>query len=329
MSNLQVLNNVNIVYSETNPNPVDNSLFIPLTVQSLDGDLFKNVGIWEARYDRLLEKFSSVTFGKSSNNPEYYKRAYILNPSVWAGSFFHLMTDDIPGLYKYADLLRSEDITIFVRNRNSVIEDCLEAFNIPSEKIVSLKPGTTYRIEELVYHENPNSQRFCLEAIVPAFTQIRKHFISQPSKSSNTTQLYLPRWKEKSQKFNNSSASKERIILNEKEVISILKSKGFSVVNLGNKGFNKKGGILKNAERIVCPHGAGCLNAIFAPDIRRVIVLSTTGLSISDNRICKILKGVVHDLDVQTISTHVESDEPYKTPFNVDTEDLVSLLDVQ
>jgi tetratricopeptide (TPR) repeat protein len=189
------------------------------------------------------------------------------NVAVLAGLtnniYFHWMLDILPRW----ELLRLQncdfdEIDYFVVDNSLPFQrETLNLLQIPESKQINI--NTTHHIQasKLIVPSFPASV-----AWMPKWTcEFLKHHFLMPEYVKNTNsqqRIYITR-----------KLAKSRRILNEDEILNLLKSHGFTVVVLESMSVLEQAALFSQAEIIISPHGSGLTNLVFCQPGTKVIEL--------------------------------------------------------
>lgn len=164
------------------------------------------------------------------------------------------------------------------------------ASGLPIDKIVVNKFGHKYEDETLAMFDIPEHQK-----MLGCFRHVEADILIVPSRT-----LSIPKWAcdflkdlvlkhpllEEDNRCNYSSKiyisranAYIRKVINEQELMDILKPLGFEVVDLENMSVKEQALCLHRAEVVISPHGAGLTNLVFCEPGTKVIELFPPGAS--------------------------------------------------
>lgn len=173
-------------------------------------------------------------------------------------TYFHWMVDILPRL----ELLRqsgwSFDWLLTNKINQPFQRETLEKVGIPANKVLTADQYPHIQAQELLVPSFVSSLGWATKRSL-AF--LRRTFISQPTPKM-PKRIYISR-----------QQAKYRKILNEKEVMEILKPLGFVSITLEGRSVAEQATLFAQAEAIVAPHGGGLTNLIFCQRGTKVIEL--------------------------------------------------------
>ena len=226
-----------------------------------DGALIEQVSfqwaddvVLKARHNRL---FTETLFSK----PRKYKGNVfsLLSGGGAITYYYHWLFDAMPKFFllKKAGLFEKMDYFLVPNDALRFQKDLLTHFGIPSEKIISgeverhveadsLYVASYVRLEE---HQPKWTCDFLYESLV-------KPGIRIPEK-----RIYISR----------ADATVNRRILNESELIEVLKGYGFDICLLANMSVAEQVDVFNQAEIVVGAHGAGLSNLVFCQPGTKVL----------------------------------------------------------
>ena len=187
-------------------------------------------------------------------------------------NYGHWILDTIPKLIiakKFKDL-NSFDAILMPNIKKKFQNDSLEYFNISKSKILDGSEITHLYGDKITIPCHPywelNKHQFETVANVDKdiLKSIRKIFmkdnnLNEHKKNEN---IYIDR---SDSKFNHNK------LVNNQEIIELLKKRGFSIIKLSNLSFNEQVKTFSNAKIIIGSHGAGLTNLIFCEPSTKVI----------------------------------------------------------
>lgn len=183
-------------------------------------------------------------------------------------SYYHWMLEVLPRL----ELLRLSGISydsLYVPElRYPFQKATLKSLKIAEDKLIEAGKDTHFQADNLVVTSLPTLavekgreeyRAMALPLWVVNF--LRERFLAEPvEEGSQDLKIYISR--EKAQK---------RRILNERELIASLKTRGFSILCLEDFKVEEQAALFNRAALVVAPHGAGLTNLVFAHENTKVI----------------------------------------------------------
>ena len=180
--------------------------------------------------------------------------------------YFHWMLDILPRW----ELLKKQNcdfdkIDYFVVDNSFPFQrETLNLLQIQENKQININQSHHIQASKLIVPSFPASV-----AWMPKWTcNFLKHHFLMPEYIKNTTskqRIYITR-----------NLAKSRRILNEDEIINLLKSYGFTVVVLESMSVLEQAALFSQAEIIISPHGSGLTNLAFCQPGTKVIELFAT-----------------------------------------------------
>lgn len=218
---------------------------------------------WNA--DQVLDATENVFLKqKGFQKPAYYPGTVF---SLLAGGgartyFYHWVVDAAPrlGLLQESGLFNAVDFFLVPNYDLPFQAQFLEHFGIKKERVIN---GTQ------VDHLHADS------LIVTSYTVVKSHhprwmcdwlydsFISRENVQPANKFIYIAR----------GDAGRNRKVLNEGAVISVLKQYGFEICYLSNMSITDQSRLFNSARVVVAPHGAGLTNLVFCQPGIRVLEL--------------------------------------------------------
>ncbi|WP_324282142.1 glycosyltransferase 61 family protein [Cyanobacterium aponinum UTEX 3221] len=173
--------------------------------------------------------------------------------------YFHWLFDILPRLYLVELLgINWQDIDyILVDYRTNFQKETLQIFNIPPEKILPLSFPLYLQAEELIIPSFPG----CI-AWMPSWScqYLKNKLLGYNKEQKPHKKLYITR--------NNAHS---RRLINEQELIKLLKKKEFEIVDLESFSVKQQAELLSQAKIIISPHGSGLSNLVFCQPNTKVV----------------------------------------------------------
>lgn len=185
----------------------------------------------------------------------------------WSNGYFHWMLDALPRLY--IALLKHPNANIMLPYQFSNQEYIVSTLNTMGfNPVMFMHKGLLYFFRRLIFqsHLAPTGNyhdetvRNMRNAILNKLPKISK---------DKGERIYISRAK-----------ANRRIILNEKELIPILKQYGFSIIYFEDYNWQQQVAICKHAKIMLGLHGAGLANMLFMPLGSKVIELRKKNVNI-------------------------------------------------
>ncbi len=195
---------------------------------------------------------------------QYLKGSVVLLSTLSSHIYYHWMIDLLPRLHllKLAGVDFNQ-IDRFVVNslRHSFQRETLQKLGIPLEKVIESDRTPHIQAEQLIVPSFPGH----LDWIPPHTIEfLRRIFGAEHSRAQPKSHLkiYISRAK-----------ARYRRVLNEAEIIAVLKPLGFKVVTLESLTVQEQAELFAQAEVIISPHGSGLTNLVFCQSGAQIIEL--------------------------------------------------------
>jgi capsular polysaccharide biosynthesis protein len=182
-------------------------------------------------------------------------------------NYFHWMFDVLPRL----ELLRQSGIKFdrIVINRGILYrkdycefqDESLKLLGISKDRLIECHPQTHIQAKQLIVCTGAGYTAHVPKNVCQF---LRREFLEKSN---------LPKVKGYERIFISREDSSHRKIVNEDEVVKVLKKYGFKKVTLSTLSFQEKIKIFNSAETIISPHGAGLTNLVFCNPGTKVIEL--------------------------------------------------------
>ncbi|MGG6296087.1 tetratricopeptide repeat protein [Leptolyngbya sp. AN02str] len=180
--------------------------------------------------------------------------------------YFHWMLDIVPRVELLANSgIELEDIDYFlVSDRHSFQQESLQKLGIPTHKILPLDRHSHIQATSLIVPSYPGAV-----AWMPAwvFSYLQDIFLPQNDTLSKQATSFAKRL------YISRSKTSNRRVVNEPELLQILKEFGFTEMTLESLSISEQAMLFANADVIVAPHGSGLTNLAFCRPNTTVIEL--------------------------------------------------------
>jgi capsular polysaccharide biosynthesis protein len=176
---------------------------------------------------------------------------YFLCTDYWADGYFHWMCDSLPRIFLVRDQLKDGTLLLPEQYTLPYYKETLQAFEIKEIRRIPIK--TYFHFSELY---SPGQPTVSGEHNPLLTRMLREHLLHHYSKSFtgvlNFPNIYISRNK-----------AKYRKVLNEDEIITVLKKYGFKVIFFEDYCMNEQVEIAFNARNVISLHGANLTNTLF------------------------------------------------------------------
>lgn len=193
----------------------------------------------------ILSFFKNFLFTKKINEDNY-----VLIFNVWSTGYHHFVTETLIKAILFKEELKSK-IIIIPPNAPLFIMESLNM--IHDFKYIEL--NNPFYLKSLSFIENPNSGYYDQKQLIAL-----KSNLIPLNKKVAYKKIYLSREKARSRK-----------ILNETELIELLKKYQFQIVETDNMSFQEQLNLFSESNFLISPHGAGLTNMIFMDELSTII----------------------------------------------------------
>jgi hypothetical protein len=208
---------------------------------------------------RNLVKFLARNYGCRTRK-QYDSQALWITDN-WGNAYFHWLTDALPRLYVIRDRLTDSTLLLPESCRNSqYVASSLAAFNI--NKVDYIDPLEVVHCRKLLVPSHTAPSGNYNEGIVRGLRQLYWNYYNKPDRDAWSGKVYISRAK-----------ARRRRIINEEEVIGVVKEYGFSVFTFEDYSFEEQVKIMLTARFVVANHGAGLANMLFLSEKSQVLEL--------------------------------------------------------
>jgi len=223
-----------------------------------------------------------VTIKKTESNPVFY---FVYNMA----NYFHWIYDTVPYLYSYfIEKQKTENLKLLVstpagkKDLYPFVYETLELLGITKDDLIFLDSNTVY--SSVVIGSSLTHNRMSLD---PPHLGVFEILQSIKGPGSGKEKIYISRRTSTQDKSNNigTDYTKERICVNEDEVVKLFKTYGFEEVFCENLSMGEKVGLFQSAEFIAGPIGGGLSNVIFCNPKTKVLSINSPEFFSINNRL--------------------------------------------
>lgn len=167
----------------------------------------------------------------------------------WSRNYFHWLTDAIPRLYLAKQHEPNVDLVLPSLYRSvSYTKESLEPFELQSLKIIPENRSLFVKKFQLpTYSAETGNYN---ESVIKSVGEIYRRYYGTSSPIGR--RIYISR-----------SKAPVRKVLNEDQILPVLRQHGFEVVHCENLSFSEQVKLFSEASMIAGPHGAGFVNMMF------------------------------------------------------------------
>jgi len=233
-----------------------------------NGHLFGNTGVVVTEDNVVLEEVSKK-LGDPIEEISIFKKVILPKPTKFTGTvgivatsdgegFFHWMFDVLPRIFILNQSPWGVD-RIVVNSVNSKFQEETLGLLGLLDKIIVLKKNEHIQADELIVPSLPGDSG---DMSLWVCDYLRESFLPAAScrVEEGKKRLYISR-----------SKSNARKVLNESEVMAVLKPLGFETVFSEEISFQEQVNYFSQAEVIIAPHGAGLSNLVFCNEKAKVL----------------------------------------------------------
>ncbi len=184
----------------------------------------------------------------------------------WGSNYHHWLWDEVPRVFSALPYLPSGIRFIVAESMKEYQKQSLEPLGINNTKCVMQDPYTETTVERLWFATplGHSEQAATAPDIVDKLRDTyRKAYTAEDDKSSK--KIYISR-----------KNSKNRKLINEDEIINILRNYGFQAIIAEKMQFYEQVKLFAEAKIIIGPHGAGLTNMIFSKTGTSIIEIHPT-----------------------------------------------------
>jgi capsular polysaccharide biosynthesis protein len=199
------------------------------------------------------------------NNYVLRKRRRFKQKSVWvtddwSNGYFHWLGDVIPRLFTVKDQLKDRVLLLPNKYQNfKYVTPSLQPFELGGVEFV--KPAEVLVCDDLILPTQTAPSGHYNDELIRAVAKMFVDFYRKTSPAA-TDRIYISR-----------SRAPKRKIINEAEVIALMKELGFRIVLPEELSFAEQVTLGSQARYLVSSHGAGMTNMLFMPPATSVLEL--------------------------------------------------------
>jgi hypothetical protein len=182
-----------------------------------------------------------------SDSSRYPKLRGVYAKGLLSTGFYHRLTEEIPTLFSF-----SEKTRLVVRNRDREI---LQQYGLINFELVGEKGFIEVETLEVI------SKGTDVGYLHPFNRKVLTNSFCKNQKMVASRKIYLSR------------KELRRSILNEEEVIDLVKPKGFEVVDSGTMSIQEQIKLFSEAKFVIAPHGGAITNLLYSSDASLLEIL--------------------------------------------------------
>ena len=235
-----------------------------------NNEILKNISFQQIKGKLVNAKFNSVI---SNGTPNFLKKIegnmLILAQGASGNNYCHWLLDILPKLKLASLLYNLNKIDYFYFSKlNSFQLQILKLIGINKNKFIDSKKNKHCFSKKIIFTTHPNYFKgtiFEAHSNIPKWIiqYLRRKFLKLiKNKKKTYNKIYIDR---------SDSVFNHCKLINNSEVATFLKSKGFKILKLSKLSFLNQITIFNNAKFIVGPHGAGFANLIFCKKNTKVL----------------------------------------------------------
>lgn len=192
-------------------------------------------------------------------------------------SFAHYLSQCLPKIKYYLED-KTKLLVVPKSTYNNLCKDIFNILGITNENILVLENNINYIFKNISTVEHNGNQWHGVGGEinydgVDVYKKIRNN-LNLIKNENPHRKVYLKRDGKKSLVYGNGEVGITRKIVNEDELINILSSNGFEIIELGEKTIYEKSNELRDIHTVITQIGANCMNFIFSNSIKNVLLLS-------------------------------------------------------
>ncbi|MBF0428880.1 MAG: glycosyltransferase family 61 protein, partial [Magnetococcales bacterium] len=191
-------------------------------------------------------------------------------------NYYHWMCDILPRLWCITSIPQLQSLPILLRAPLLPFQlETLTALGIPLHRIKWFT-GQSILVKTLFFPSYSSSSTYSIQPVSWLRTHLLPAFDIPHAPALEF--IYISR-----------SMAGSRRVLNEEHVITELQTRGFQILHLENKTVKEQLEIFNRAKVVIMPHGAACVNIIFAqPGTTLIELLPSTHMSVACLALCSL-----------------------------------------
>ena len=245
----------------------DEELLLPTIEKfmSLDrGTIYEETMEWDCK-NKVVERIEK--------RPVFY---FVYN----CANYFHWIYDTIPYLYTYFEEKKKiKDLKILINFPDGetdlyrFVYETLSLLGIEKSDLIFIDSNTKY--ETMIIGSSLTHNRMSLEPPHSSMFSLIDSMIGDDS--INEEKIYVSRrtWTQKKSDNIGTDYTKERMCVNEDEVVELFKSYGYKEVFCENLSMREKVGLFRNAKYVAGCIGGGMSNVLFCKPDTKVISINS------------------------------------------------------
>tara|TARA_B100000902_G_scaffold396460_1_gene457523 strand:+ start:6358 stop:7434 length:1077 start_codon:yes stop_codon:yes gene_type:complete len=245
----------------------DEELLLPTIEKFMSlnrGTIYEETMEWDCK-NKIVERIEK--------RPVFY---FVYN----CANYFHWIYDTIPYLYTYFEERKKiKDLKILINVPDGeddlyrFVYETLSLLGIEKNDLIFLNPKVKY--ETMIIGSSLTHNRMSLEPPHSSMFSLIDSMIGDDS--INEEKIYVSRrtWTQKKSDNIGTDYTKERMCVNEDEVVELFKSYGYKEVFCENFSMKEKVGLFRNAKYVAGCIGGGMSNVLFCKPDTKVISINS------------------------------------------------------
>jgi Glycosyltransferase 61 len=211
--------------------------------------------IRESKYLIFDEQYEDVQIVRENVVRLLGDRTFVLGRNNGYSNYYHWLIQCLPAIEAGVHGADSGSVTIGLPELSGWQQRTLELLGFGSIARLPLEPGRQYQFPRLEFSEYLNgSSSFEISRLArDLFLRMSQAVIGPPNVRSEV--VYIAR-----------TDSKQRVALNEPELIEQLHNRGVHIVIPGKLSIDEQIRTFRHARLIIAPHGAGLANVVFCTE---------------------------------------------------------------
>lgn len=223
--------------------------------------LFEGFGL-RRRFEMNVVGFGSIVKHGLSRMPGSDSFFHVFN--IWGNGYHHWLTEVAPKFFLFEDEIRNGKVILPVRCP-AFVSEFMELFSFDNG--VQLSGNTFFKKLNVV--SNPNSGHFSLRHLTGFRSRVLRQLSSPRGQSGR--KIYVSR-----------QNARARKVMNEVEVMGILKSRGFECIETDSMLFADQVQLFSECDTLISIHGAALTNMLFMPPGSKIFEIYPAGFTKRD-----------------------------------------------
>jgi hypothetical protein len=184
------------------------------------------------------------------------EKKYLLATDLWSTGHFHWIADILPKLLSIAD--KCKEYTLLLQDTpyiRSIAIHTIQKMKLPFQDILFMNENCLYKVQNLHFLTKLGASGHCHPGLIKSVRDLMRSDVESSGK-----RIYVSR-----------SKAQYRRVLNEENLIALLKKHSFEIINAEDLDIEEQASIFSSAQVLISIHGAGLTNCIFMKPESKVV----------------------------------------------------------